>query len=130
MADKVASVADFIAPQTIDQGEPGGLAIVAWGSTYGTIYKAVRDALRAGLSVAHIHLRHINPLPPNLGELLEQFDQILVPELNNGQLATLLRDRLNVQLEQLNKVTGQPLTVTEMRQAIDTYAQRSIKSAG
>ena len=129
-ADKVESVAKFIAPQTLDQGETGGLAIVAWGSTYGTIYKAVRDALRAGLDVGHIHLRHINPLPPNLGELLSKFDTILVPELNNGQLATLLRDRLNVQVEQLNKVTGQPLTVTEMRNAIETYAKHSIKSAG
>ena len=129
-ADKVESVANFIAPQTLDQGETGGLAVVAWGSTYGTIYKAVRDALRAGLDVGHIHLRHINPLPPNLGELLSKFETILVPELNNGQLATLLRDRLNVQVEQLNKVTGQPLTVTEMRNAIETYAKRSIKSAG
>lgn len=129
-ADKVESVANFIAPQEIDQGETGGLAVVAWGSTYGTIYKAVRDALRAGLDVGHIHIRHINPLPPNLGELLSKFDTILVPELNNGQLATLLRDRLNVQVEQLNKVTGQPLTVTEMRNAIETYAKRSIKSAG
>ena len=129
-ADKVESVANFIAPQEIDQGETGGLAVVAWGSTYGTIYKAVRDALRAGLDVGHIHIRHINPLPPNLGELLSKFVTILVPELNNGQLATLLRDRLNVQVEQLNKVTGQPLTVTEMRNAIETYARRSIKSAG
>ena len=129
-ADKVESVANFIAPQEIDQGETGGLAVVAWGSTYGTIYKAVRDALRAGLDVGHIHIRHINPLPPNLGELLSKFDTILVPELNNGQLATLLRDRLNVQVEQLNKVAGQPLTVTEMRNAIETYAKRSIKSAG
>ena len=116
--NKVASVANFIPPQEIDQGEAGGLAVVAWGSTYGTIYQAVKENIKAGHKVAHIHLRHLNPLPPNLGELLGQFDQILVPELNTGQLATLLRDKLEVKVTQLNKVTGQPLHVAEVSDAI------------
>ena len=114
-SDKVASVADFIAPQEIDQGVAGGVAVVAWGSTYGTIYQAVKEAVKAGEQVAHIHLRHINPSPANLGELLAQFETLIVPELNNGQLATLLRDKLNVQVQQFNKVTGQPLNVKELR---------------
>jgi 2-oxoglutarate ferredoxin oxidoreductase subunit alpha len=117
-ADKVASVADFIAPQAIDQGTADGLAVVAWGSTYGTVYQSVKEALANGRKVAHIHLRHLNPLPKNLAALLASYDKILVPELNNGQLATLLRDKLGVSVQQLNKVSGQPLTVTEMREAI------------
>ena len=94
-----------------------GLAVVAWGSTYGTVTQAVREALNEGLSVGHIHLRHINPLPKNLGALLAGYDRVLVPELNTGQLATLLRDKLLVDVVQLNKVTGQPLTVSEVKRA-------------
>ncbi|MEM8768483.1 MAG: 2-oxoacid:acceptor oxidoreductase subunit alpha [Pseudomonadota bacterium] len=119
---KVASVADFIGDQTIDQGLSEGLAVVAWGSTYGTIYQAVQEALAEGLAVGHIHLRHINPLPKNLGALLNNYDRVLVPELNDGQLATLLRDRLLVDVVQLNKVTGQPLTVSEVKQQIRKLA--------
>jgi len=121
---KLASVADFIADQTIEQGSTSGLAVVAWGSTYGTIARAVRDSLAEGIEVAHIHLTNINPLPANLGSLLEQYDQVLVPELNTGQLATLLRDKLNLELTQLNKVTGQPLTVMEVKSAIAERAPR------
>ena len=129
-ADKVASVADFIPLQTVDQGELGGLAVVAWGSTYGTVYKAVRDARQTGLNVAHVHIRHLNPLPKNLGDLLSNFDAVLVPELNTGQLATLLRDRLGIGVEQLNKVSGQPLAVSEVREAIERHAHRKALSAG
>jgi 2-oxoglutarate ferredoxin oxidoreductase subunit alpha len=127
---KVASVAEFIADQEIDQGVAGGVAVVAWGSTYGTIARAVNDALAAGLQVAHIHLRHINPLPPNLGELLDQFDTVLVPELNTGQLATLLRDKLGISIEQYNKVSGQPLTVHEIADAIAELAPKRIQQVG
>jgi 2-oxoglutarate ferredoxin oxidoreductase subunit alpha len=126
-ADKVAKVADFIADQTLEQGTPGGLVVVAWGSTYGTIYQAVLESLRAGFDVAQIHLRHIQPLPKNLGRLLAQFDTVLVPELNTGQLATLLRDRLLVPVRQLNKVTGQPFTVQEVRNAILEHARPRLK---
>lgn len=120
-AGKVASVANFIAPQEIDQGESGGLVVVAWGSTYGSVYQAVKESIAKGLKVAHVHIRHISPLPNNLSELLGTFDKILVPELNNGQLATLLRDKIGVQVEQLNKVSGQPLTVTELGAAIKQH---------
>jgi 2-oxoglutarate/2-oxoacid ferredoxin oxidoreductase subunit alpha len=122
-SNKIASVADFIPDQTLEQGSTGGLAIVAWGSTYGTIHQAVLESLRAGLDVGQIHLRYINPLPKNLGALLARFDAILVPELNTGQLATLLRDKLLVPVHQLNKVTGQPFTVHEVRQAIVQLAR-------
>jgi len=129
-AQKLASVADFIPPQTIEQGSAGGLAVVAWGSTYGTVYQAVKESLAAGLNVAHIHLRHIHPFASNLGNLLHQFDTVLVPELNNGQLATLLRDRLGLPVQQLNKVTGQPLTVAETKQAIANLAPSLRSKAG
>jgi 2-oxoglutarate ferredoxin oxidoreductase subunit alpha len=121
-ADKVAKVADFLPEQTLEQGHPGGLVVVGWGSTYGTIHQAVRESIRAGLDVAQIHLRHLNPFPGNLSQLLMQFDEILVPELNTGQLATLLRDRLLVRVHQLNKVSGQPFTVAEIRRAISRHA--------
>ena len=132
---KVASVAEFIPDQAVDQGGGHGLAIVAWGSTYGTIYQAVKEALEEGLDVAHIHLKHLSPFPKNLGSLLGQFDTLLVPELNTGQLATLLRDRLAIEvvreIVQLNKVTGQPLTVGELKSKIMTIAnQRKKKITG
>ncbi len=80
--------------------------------------------------MGHIHLRHLNPLPPNLSTLLAQYDRILVPELNNGQLATLLRDRLLLPVEQLNQVSGQPFAVADVKQAIARYAPKRIKEAG
>ena len=82
----------------------------------------LRQAIRDGLAVAHVHLRHLNPLPPNLGDLLAQFDTVLVPELNNGQLATVLRDKLSIEVQQQNKVSGQPLTVGELTEQISALA--------
>jgi 2-oxoglutarate/2-oxoacid ferredoxin oxidoreductase subunit alpha len=121
--DKLAKVADFMPDQVLEQGSLGGLVVVAWGSTYGTVYQAVRAARKSGLDVAQIHLRYLNPLPHNLGELLAQFDTVLVPELNTGQLATLLRDKLLVRVEQLNKVTGQPFAVAEIQRAIREHVR-------
>jgi 2-oxoglutarate ferredoxin oxidoreductase subunit alpha len=113
-AAKVASVAKFIPPQKVEIGpERGSLAVVGWGSTYGAIYQAVR-AMSAKERVSHIHIRYLSPFPENLGELLRGFDRILVPEMNMGQLATLLRDKLGVETIQLNKVTGQPFLISEL----------------
>jgi 2-oxoglutarate ferredoxin oxidoreductase subunit alpha len=118
-ADKVASVADFIPEQTVDVGAgEGGLAVVGWGSTYGALYQAVRMVARGGGRVSLIHIRYLNPFPRNLGDLLAGFDRILVPEMNMGQLATLLRDKLGVETVQLNKVMGQPFLVSELIAAI------------
>jgi len=126
---KVQSVADFIPDQAIDNGVDHGLAVVAWGSTYGTVAQAVREALAEGRSVGHVHIRHINPLPRNLGELLAGYERVLVPELNDGQLATLLRDRLLLDVVQLNKVTGQPLTVSEVKAEIQALTPANIREA-
>ena len=120
-------MAVFLPEQTLVPGAPGGLVVVGWGSTYGSIHQAVRDGLRAGLEVAQVHLRYLNPLPANLSELLNGFETILVPELNTGQLATVLRDKLGVHVHQLNKVTGQPFTVAEIKGAIHTHARARMR---
>lgn len=118
---KIAAIADRIGPQTIEDGsETGDLAVVGWGSTYGPIGRAVSNCRADGLPVSHIHLRHIWPLPANLGDLLRGFDRILVPEMNTGQLRTLLRAELLVDAGGLNKVEGQPFKIAEIEEAIRT----------
>jgi 2-oxoglutarate ferredoxin oxidoreductase subunit alpha len=114
-AAKVDSVANFIPDQDVELGEDSGaIVVVGWGSTYGPIYQAVR---RTGASF--IHLRHIHPLPRNLGTLLGRFDKVLVPEMNNGQLATLLRDKLGIQPVSFCKVSGQPFRISELADRIE-----------
>ncbi len=115
-AAKVRSVARFIPPQTVEYGPDNGpLALVGWGSTYGPVFQAARAT-----GVSMLHLRYLNPLPANLGELLARFDRLLVPEMNNGQLATLLRDKLEVRPESFTKVSGQPFLISELTQRIDS----------
>lgn len=112
---KVDSVADFIPDQTIEIGSDAGpLVVVGWGSTYGPIYQAAR---RTGVSF--VHLRYLCPLPKNLRALLTRFDKILVPEMNNGQLCTLLRDRLCIEAISYPKVSGQPFTIAELIERIE-----------
>ncbi|MHA1600516.1 MAG: 2-oxoacid:acceptor oxidoreductase subunit alpha, partial [Alphaproteobacteria bacterium] len=118
-AAKIAGVAREIPPQAVELGnESGPLAVVGWGSTYGPINRAVGNLRDAGLDVAHIHLRHIWPLPGNLGDLLKRYGHILVPEMNKGQLITLLRSEYLVPAEGLNKVTGKPFAIAEVEAAI------------
>lgn len=118
-AEKVARIADRFAPQKIEAGpDTGPIAVVGWGSTYGPISRAVADLLAEGLPVAHIHLRHIWPLPKDLGAMLARYDQILVPEMNHGQLVKLLRAELLVPAEGLNKVSGKPFKIAEIEQEI------------
>jgi len=114
-AEKLERVADFIPDQQVERGEDQGkIAVVGWGSTYGAIYQAVRRLQRDGLAVSHIHVRYLSPLPKNLGELLGRFEQIVVPEMNSGQFATVLRDKLGIAPVQFNKVSGQPFRVREL----------------
>jgi len=124
--DKVQKLAAIIPDQTVDQGTTSGkLAIVSWGSTYGAIRIAVMRARHRGLDVSHIHLRHMWPLPPNLHELLGNYDRILVPELNSGQLATLLRSQFDRRIDQTNKVTGQPWKVREINEKISEFLEQA-----
>jgi 2-oxoglutarate/2-oxoacid ferredoxin oxidoreductase subunit alpha len=118
--NKVLGVADSIGNQEVTLGEAGGkLAVVGWGSTFGPIHQAVRRARKRGVEVSHIHIRHIWPLPKNLGGLLKSYDRIIVPEMNTGQLKTLLRDQYLVDAKPVNKVSGQPFKISEIEAAIE-----------
>jgi len=119
-AAKVLGVADTIPDQEVCLGEASGkLAVVGWGSTFGPIHQAVRRARGRGGDVAHIHLRHIWPLPKNLGDLLRSYDRIIVPEMNTGQLKTLLRDQYLVDARAVTKTSGQPFKIAEIEAAIE-----------
>jgi 2-oxoglutarate/2-oxoacid ferredoxin oxidoreductase subunit alpha len=118
--NKVLGVADSIPDQEVSLGVTGGkLAIVGWGSTFGPIHQAVLRCRRKGLDVSHIHVRHIWPLPKNLGALLKGYDKVIVPEMNTGQFKTVLRDQYLVDARPLNKVSGQPFTIAEITAAIE-----------
>ena len=101
-------------------GDRGDLLLVGWGGTHGAITSAVEEARRDGLSVSSIHLRHLNPFPSNLGDVLGNFDKVLIPELNTGQLTSLIRSKFLVDAQLLSKVQGQPFKVSEIRQRIDS----------
>ncbi|HVR91595.1 MAG TPA: 2-oxoacid:acceptor oxidoreductase subunit alpha [Novosphingobium sp.] len=116
---KIDGVAKSIPAQEVCLGGTSGkLAVVGWGSTFGPIHQAVRRALAKGHDVSHIHVRHVWPLPTNLGELLKGYDKILVPEMNTGQFKTVLRDQYLVDARPLTKTSGQPFTIAEIEHAI------------
>jgi 2-oxoglutarate ferredoxin oxidoreductase subunit alpha len=123
-AQKVANVADSVPDQDICLGREGAaLAVVGWGSTFGPIHQAVRRTLARGLDVAHVHIRHIAPMPRNMSVLLKSFRHILVPEMNYGQLKTVLRDQFLVDARPLNKVSGHPFRIAEIEAAIEDALQ-------
>ena len=116
-AEKVARVANDI-PKTEVEGDPDGLLVIGWGSTYGSITAALRTARAEGARVGHVHLRYLNPLPNDLGSILAEYDKILIPEMNLGQLAMILRAKFLKDVVQLNKVQGQPFKESEILAAI------------
>lgn len=123
-ADKIAGVAREIPAQTVELGnDHGPIAVVGWGSTYGPINLAVGHLRDEGIDVAHIHLRHIWPLPANLGDLLRRYERVLVPEMNKGQLITLLRSEYLVPAKGLNKVTGKPFAIGEVEDAVRAWLE-------
>jgi len=113
-ARKVEAVAQDIPPTAIRGDQAGDLLVVGWGSTYGAIAAAVDDARARGKKVSQVHLRYLNPLPPDLGGILRRFKTILVPEMNMGQLLTILRATYLVDAVGLNKIQGQPFKVSEI----------------
>jgi 2-oxoglutarate ferredoxin oxidoreductase subunit alpha len=113
-AEKVERIARDIPPLEV-HGEPGGdLLVIGWGSTAGAIHGAVNSAQKLGLSISRAHLRYLNPFPANLGEVLSRFERVLLPEMNLGQLALLLRARYLKDVQSLTKVQGQPFTRQEI----------------
>lgn len=116
---KVEMIANYIPLQTLDSGpESGDVLVLGWGSTYGSIKSAVLDLQAEGLKVAHAHLRYLRPFPRNLGEMLKNYKHVLIPEINNGQLIKIIRDRYMVDAVGYNKIKGVPITRTELMGAI------------
>lgn len=117
-AEKIKKIADFLPEQTIDQGnESGKLLILGWGSTFGVIKIAVKQLIEEGFDVSHAHLRFLNPFPRNLEELLSKFDNVLIPEMNDGQLINIIRAKFLIDAKALNKIQGQPFAVHEIKEA-------------
>ncbi len=111
---KVDLIADDIPLLEVSGPESGDLLVLSWGGTYGACTTAAERSRAAGLSVAHAHLRWLNPFPENLGQLLGQYRRVLIPELNMGQLRAIIRSTFLVNVEGLNKVKGKPFAVTEI----------------
>jgi 2-oxoglutarate ferredoxin oxidoreductase subunit alpha len=112
---KVEKIADFIPEQKIKAGvETGDLLVLGWGSTYGALISAVTDCYDQGYKVGFAHLRHLRPFPRNLGKLLSQYQKILIPELNNGQLIKIVKEKFNVNAVGMNKIQGLPFTKNEI----------------
>jgi 2-oxoglutarate ferredoxin oxidoreductase subunit alpha len=119
---KVDDIANFIPNQTLDNGPANGKVLVlGWGSTYGTIKTAVIELLAEGHAVAHAHLRHLRPFPKNLGDILQQYDTVMVPEINNGQLIKIIRDTYLIDAKGYNKIMGTPISKSELVTAIRQY---------
>jgi 2-oxoglutarate ferredoxin oxidoreductase subunit alpha len=113
-AERVARIADDIPPQAVNGPPRGELLVLSWGGTFGACTSAVEECRAGGLSVAHAHLRYLNPFPANLGEVLAAYERILVPELNTGQLRMLVQSRYLRECVGLNKVKGKPFTVSDV----------------
>ena len=124
-AAKVAKIAERIPAQDVFGETSGDLLVVSWGGTYGACHTAVRRCQANGRKVSHAHLRYLNPMPSNIGELLKSFDKVVVPELNTGQLRMLLRAEYLVDCIGINKVQGKPFTVTELVDAIESQFETS-----
>ncbi|MYC70430.1 MAG: 2-oxoacid:acceptor oxidoreductase subunit alpha [Gemmatimonadetes bacterium] len=117
-ADKIRGIADFIPELEVTGPEQGDLLVLGWGGTYGAIRAAVEQVRDEGLDVAYAHLRYLNPFPRNLGNVLGRYKQVLVPELNLGQLALLLQAHFPVRVVKLNKVQGAPFQIREVADKI------------
>jgi 2-oxoglutarate ferredoxin oxidoreductase subunit alpha len=120
-AEKVEKIADYIPLQKVDSGnETGKICVLGWGSTYGSIKTAVQELQAEGIKeISHVHIRHMNPFPKNLGTLLAGFDKVLIPEMNSGQLLQLIRAKFLIPAIGFSKVQGQPFTTLELKEKIE-----------
>jgi 2-oxoglutarate ferredoxin oxidoreductase subunit alpha len=123
-AEKVRRIGDIIPPTEVHGALDGDVLVVGWGGTYGAIRAGVDRLLHDGHRVAHVHLRHLNPLPNDLGAILHRFKKVLVPELNLGQLSHLLRDRYLIDAVSYNKVQGKPFKESEIARALLAELER------
>ncbi len=126
-AEKVARIANDIPDLEVMGDESGDLLVLGWGSTYGAILSAVLRVREQGLAVSCAHLRYLNPFPSNVGDVIARFDQVLIPELNLGQLAMLVRSRYVVDAATLNKVTGRPFLIAEVEEKIHELVGSKVK---
>ncbi len=116
---KIEKVADHVPPLSLEAGpEKGDLLILGWGSTFGVIQSVTNRMLKQGKSVAHAHLRYIKPFPRNLGEVMSNYEKVLIPEINNGQLARIIRDHYLIDVIQYNKIQGMPISKSELEHAV------------
>ena len=122
-AEKVARVADFVGQAKPDGPATGDLLVLSWGGTFGAVYSAVHRVQEKDKQVAHLHLRHLNPFPKNLGEILTSYDRVLIPELNLGQLSLLIRAKYLVDTVSYTKVEGMPFTIVELEERIEELLQ-------
>lgn len=125
---KVEKIADFIPEQSLECGpESGDILLLGWGSTYGVMKSVAHQLVGEGLSIAYAHLRYIRPFPRNLGELLGRYKKIIIPEINNGQLSKVIRDKYLIDVIQYNKIQGVPISHAELehfvRQVLETQAE-------
>lgn len=117
--EKIERIADFIPEQSIDSGKDSGkILILGWGSTFGSIKSAVVELIKEGLEVSHAHITYIKPFPKNLETLLHKFDKVLIPEINNGQLIKLIRDKYLIDAIGFNKIKGTPFTKNELKEEV------------
>lgn len=118
-AEKIERIADFIPEASPDGPSEGDLLVLSWGGTFGAVYTACKRAQGKGHAVAHLHLRHLNPFPRGLGKVLSSYEKVLIPELNFGQLALLIRARHLTDAVSFSKVRGRPFEISEVEQKIE-----------
>jgi 2-oxoglutarate ferredoxin oxidoreductase subunit alpha len=129
-AQKVAGIASDIPELELDDPEGDAeLLVIGWGSTYGPIAAAVRRVRKRGVRVARAHLHHVSPFPSNTGDVLRRYPRILVPEMNLGQLALLLRAEFLVDAVSYTRVRGRPLGATELEDAITAMVESEERGA-
>lgn len=120
--EKIDKIAEYIPEQKIDNGpDKGKVLVLGWGSTFGAIKSAVAELRTEGHEVSHAHLRYLRPFPKNLGEILNGFEKVLIPEINNGQLIKIIRDVYFIDAKGYNKIMGVPITKTELVEEIKKY---------
>jgi 2-oxoglutarate ferredoxin oxidoreductase subunit alpha len=119
--EKVEKIADYLPEQKIDSGKDSGKVLVlGWGGTYGALKAAVKECIAEGMDVSHAHIRYIKPFPKNLEALMKRFDKVMIPEINNGQLIRIIRDRYLIPAIPFNKIQGVPFMKGELVEKIKT----------